>query len=352
MSLMPHAFPMIDLRSDTVTQPTASMYERMRDAPLGDDGLDGDPTARELERHAAALLRKPAGLYVPSATMANLLALLCQSQRQGVVLAGASSHIYTSERGAATLTGAFLQPVPDPGGALDLQALDAALRDAPEAALVSMETTHNNAGGMVAPLEHLRRVRERAAAAGAAVHLDGARLFNAALALGQPAASLCECADTVAICLSKGLSAPMGAVLLGPEDLVHRARVLRRALGGTQRQVGWSAAAGLVALSPAQLDRLAEDHATARQLADGLASAAGLQVKKPQTNIVQVDVGLTGATAQQWEAWLRARGVLVREWGPRLLRCVTHRHLDAAAIAAAIDAFRAVAADCVREPSR
>lgn len=348
MHPMHHASETIDLRSDTVTQPTASMYERMRNAPLGDDGLDGDPTARELERHAAALLGKPAGLYVPSATMANLLALLCQARRQDTVLAGASSHIYTAERGAATLTGAFLQPVPDPDGALDLPALEAALRAAPGTALVCMETTHNNAGGMAAPLEHLHRVRERAVAAGAAVHLDGARLFNAALALGHSAARLCECADTVAVCLSKGLSAPMGAVLLGPEDLVHQARTLRRALGGTQRQVGWSAAAGLVALAPAQRDRLAEDHATARQLADGLASVDGLRVKPPQTNIVQVDVRPSGATALRWESRLRDRGVLVREWGPGLLRCVTHRHLDAAAVAGAIGAFRAVAAGCTR----
>lgn len=335
----------VDLRSDTVTLPTEAMYARIRAATLGDDGLDGDPTARELEQYTAKLLNKPAGLYAPSATMANLLAILAQVERQGVVLAGAGSHIYTAERGAATFTGAFYQPVPDPEGALDLQGLAAALASAKgnvQARLVCIETSHNNEGGAVASLDHMRRVLELSRASGVRVHLDGARLFNAAVALGESAASVCEQADTVSVCLSKGLSAPMGAVLVGPESIVQRARWLRKLLGGAQRQVGVAAAAGLEALA-SQVVRLSEDHATAQQLAQGLSALPALRVKRPQTNIVQVNVAETELTAKDWEARLRDRGVLVRPWGPHLMRCVTHRHIDKAGVEQAIAAFRSVA---------
>ena len=190
--------PVVDLRSDTVTLPTEAMYARMRVAPLGDDGLDGDPTARELEQYTAKLLGKPAGLYAPSATMANLLAILAQVDRQEVVLAGAGSHIYTAERGAATFTGAFYQPIPDPEGTLDLQTLAAALASTKgnvQVRMVCIETSHNNEGGAVASLDHMRRVFELSRASSARVHLDGARLFNAAIALGESAASICEQAD-------------------------------------------------------------------------------------------------------------------------------------------------------------
>lgn len=335
----------VDLRSDTVTLPTESMYTRMRVASLGDDGLDGDPTARELEQYTAKLLNKPAGLYAPSATMANLLAILAQVDRQEVVLAGAGSHIYTAERGAATFTGAFYQPIPDPEGALDLQALTSALASTKgnlQARLVCIETSHNNEGGAVASLDHMRKVFEVSRASGVRVHLDGARLFNAALALGESAASICKQADTVSVCLSKGLSAPMGAVLVGPESVIHRARWLRKLVGGAQRQVGICAAAGLEALT-SQVARLAEDHATAQQLAAGLSAIPKLQVKRPQTNIVQVNVAATGMTAKQWEAHLRERSVLVRPWGPHLMRCVTHRHIDKASVEQAIAEFRSVA---------
>ncbi|NJK42224.1 MAG: aminotransferase class I/II-fold pyridoxal phosphate-dependent enzyme [Aquincola sp.] len=335
----------VDLRSDTVTLPTESMYARMRVASLGDDGLDGDPTARELEHYTARLLNKPAGLYAPSATMANLLAILAQVDRQGVVLAGAGSHIYTAERGAATFTGAFYQPIPDPEGALDLAALTTALastKGSLQARLVCIETSHNNEGGAVASLDHMRKVFEVSRGSGVRVHLDGARLFNAALALGESAARICEQADTVSVCLSKGLSAPMGAVLMGPEAVIHRARWLRKLVGGAQRQVGICAAAGLDALT-SQVERLAEDHASAQRLAEGLRAIPALHVKWPGTNIVQVNVAATGMTAKQWEARLHECGVLVRPWGPHLMRCVTHRHIDKAAVEQAIAVFRSVA---------
>lgn len=336
----------LDLRSDTVTRPTPRMYERIAAAPLGDDGLDGDPTAIELETTAAGVLGKARALYVPSATMANLLAILAHSQRQEIVLAEAASHIYMAERGAAALTGAFYQPVAGTLGAMDLDQLQDALQPAAarlRVGLVCLETSHNNAGGAVPPLAHMRAVRTMSHAAGAAVHLDGARLMNAAVALGVPAAEIAACTDTVSVCLSKGLSAPMGAVLAGPADTIERCRQLRKMLGGNQRQVGIAAAAGIVAIT-GMVDRLADDHASARRLAQGVGGIAGLSTNEPQTNIVQVDVGGSGADAKAWEQALRGLGVLVRPWGRQRLRCVTHRHVGPAAVETAVQAFRTVMA--------
>ncbi len=340
-----HGEPCIDLRSDTVTLPTPQMYERMASAPLGDDGLDRDPTARALEETAAGLLGKAAALYVPSATMANLLAILAHAGRQEVVLAEAASHIYVTERGAAALTGAFYQGIEGVDGAMDLGRLEEALapgRHKLRTAVVCLETSHNNAGGTVLPPSHMQAVLEAAHRVGAAVHLDGARLMNAAVALGRPAAQIAALVDTVALCLSKGLSAPMGAVLAGPAATIDRARSLRKMLGGCQRQVGIAAAAGLVGLTT-MVERLADDHASARRLAAGLAGIPGLAAKAPQTNIVQVEVGASGLDAAQWESTLAAFGVLVRPWGRKRLRCVTHRHLGEREIDLALAAFRSVA---------
>lgn len=336
-----HGGPSIDLRSDTVTLPTPQMYERMASAPLGDDGLDGDPTARALEETAAGLLGKAAALYVPSATMANLLAILAQAGRQEVVLAEAASHIYVTERGAAALTGSFYQGIEGIGGAMDLGRLAEALapgRNKLRTAVVCLETSHNNAGGAVLPLAHMQAAFEAANHAGATVHLDGARLMNAAVALGRPAADITAWVDTVALCLSKGLSAPMGAVLAGPAATIERARALRKMLGGCQRQVGIAAAAGLVGLTT-MVERLAEDHANALRLAAGLARIPGLAANAPETNIVQVDVSASGLDAGQWETLLAGFGVLVRPWGRQRLRCVTHRHIGERQIDLALDAF-------------
>ncbi|REE93779.1 threonine aldolase family protein [Cupriavidus plantarum] len=334
----------IDLRSDTVTLPTDSMYARVRSTPLGDDGLDGDPTAQALEGSTAAMLGKEAALYAPSATMANLLAILAQVQRHEMVLAGSASHIYLAERGAAVLTGAFYHAIPDPDGALDIGALTSTLASTKgnlKTRLVCVETSHNNEGGAVASLEHMASVYEASKTAGADVHLDGARLFNAAIALKVPASAICAQADTIAVCLSKGLSAPMGAVLVGPKATIDKARWLRKLIGGAQRQVGIAAAMGLEALDT-MIDRLAVDHDHAKALALGLQDIRGLRIRHPQTNIVQVNVSGTGMDAREWEARLRAQHVLVRPWGPALLRCVTHRHIDASSVSSAIEAFRAI----------
>ena len=281
----------VDLRSDTVTHPTAAMYERMRTAPIGDDGLDGDPSVRALEAHVAARLGKEAGLFVPSCTMANLLAVLAQTQRNEQVVLESSAHMFTSERGAATFTGLFYQGVSGTDGAMDLNRLDDALLSGGhrlKTSLVAMETSHNNAGGAVLPLDHMQAVYGMANAAGIPVHLDGARLFNAAVALGVPAAEITQYADTVSLCLSKGLSAPVGAVLAGSKAVMSRARTLRRMLGGTQRQSGIMAAAGLEGVQ-SMTERLVEDHARARRLSDGINGLApALSATVPQTNIVQV----------------------------------------------------------------
>ncbi|AVJ25650.1 threonine aldolase family protein [Achromobacter spanius] len=345
--------PRVDLRSDTVTHPTAAMYERMRTAPIGDDGLDGDPTVRELEAYVASSLGKEAGLFVPSCTMANLLAVLAQTQRSEQVALEATAHMYTSERGAATFTGLFYQGLPGAEGAMDLNRLEDALMTGGhrlKTALVAMETSHNNAGGTVLPLDHMRAVHGMARAAGVSVHLDGARLFNAAVALGVPATDITRHTDTVSLCLSKGLSAPVGAVLAGSQAVIAKSRTLRRMLGGTQRQSGIMAAAGLEGVQHMSA-RLSEDHVRARRLSDGInaiksglkgAQAPALTATVPQTNIVQVETADTGMTNAEWVAALQAQGVLTRPWGRTRLRCVTHRHIGDDDIDVAVKAFSAV----------
>lgn len=324
----------VDLRSDTVTRPTEAMYERMRAAPIGDDGLDGDPSVRELEAAVAALLGKEGGLFVPSCTMANLLAVLAQGGRNEQMAIEASAHMATSERGAATFTGMFYATVPGEAGAMDLSRLEDTVRGGGHklrTALIAVETSHNNAGGTVLPIAHLRAVHEIAARQGIPVHLDGARLLNAAAALAVAPRALADHVDTVSLCLSKGLSAPVGAVLAGPRATIARARGLRRMIGGTQRQAGIMAAAGLEGLQQ-MAARLVDDHARARRFSERINAAGGpLRASKPQTNIVMVDVSASGRGSQDWVDQL-ADQVRVRAWTPQQLRCVTHRHIDDAAI--------------------
>jgi threonine aldolase len=342
----------VDLRSDTVTQPTEAMYERMRTAPLGDDGLDGDPTVRELEAVVAGKLGKEAGLYVPTATMGNLLAVLSQAERQSQVVLESDAHMFVSERGAATLSGVFYLGIPGVAGIMDLESLEQALQSskALQPKLVCMETTHNNAGGTVLPLAHMQAVRERAHSRGACVHLDGARLFNAAVALNVPADAVARSADTISLCLSKGLSAPAGAVLAGPAATIVRARHLRKMLGGTQRQIGVLAAAGLEAVQ-VMPDRLMQDHVHARRLSRGLNSIHPplLRVTVPDTNIVLLDLPVTGHDSSIWVHELRKAGVLVRAWGERRLRLVTHRHIDAFGVDTAVSAFQKTAEKLLAE---
>jgi threonine aldolase len=340
----------IDLRSDTVTRPTEAMQEAMRRAELGDDGREGDPTVRRLEALAAEKTGKEAGLFVVSGTMGNLLALLTHTGRGGEVLLHEGAHILRSEMGGiAAVAGFFFRTVKGTHGAMDLEALQEATQPSLAAnklytALICMETTHNDAGGAVLPLDHMAAVHALGKANGIPVHTDGARLFNAAVRLGRPAAEIARHSDTVTFCVSKGLSAPVGSVLVGSAEFINRARAFRRMIGGNLRQGGVIAAAGIVALE-AMVERLAEDHRTARRLAEGLSriDQSFVDPETVETNIVQVDTHKSGRTAAQWLDALKARGVLAGVWSPWKMRLVTHRHIGDAEVEGTVEAFRAAA---------
>lgn len=337
---------MIDLRSDTVTRPTEAMLAAMRDATYGDDSRDGDATVMRLEAMAAARMGKAAGVFVPSGTMANLVAMLVHARRGGEVLLEAGSHTLNAELGGiAGVAGLFHRPIPGTRGAMNLDLLREAIRPATTrtslgTALVCMENTHNRAGGAVLPLAHMTAVHALARENGVPVHLDGARIFNAAVALGLDAARIAEHADSVCFCISKGLSAPVGSVLCGTTAFIERARAFRRMVGGNLRQAGPLAAAGIVALET-MVERLADDHRTAKRLADGLhrIDPSLVDPAEVETNLVCVDVAKSGRIAAQWSAELKDKGVLVSPCDTFALRFVTHRHIGEAAIDVALAAF-------------
>ncbi len=339
---------MIDLRSDTLTQPTPAMLAAQQAATGGDDSRDGDPTVQRLEQSAATLLGKEAGLFVVSGTMGNLVALLAHARRGGEVLVDAGAHLLRSELGGVSLIGGlFPHVVPARRGAMDLDAIRSAIQPGWQkaklpTALVWMETTHNDAGGAVLPLAHMQAVGSLARAAGVPTHVDGARFFNAAAALGIAPATLAATADSVTFCLSKGLSAPIGSVLVGDADFILRARAFRRMVGGALRQAGGMAAAGLLAMET-MTARLPEDHATAQHLARGIAALDSRLCTPTETdsNIVRIDTRSSGIPAADWVARLARHGVGVGAWDTWQMRAVTHRHIDQAAIATVIAAFQA-----------
>ena len=339
---------MIDLRSDTLTLPTAAMLEAQARATGGDDSRDGDATVRRLEEASAALLGKEAGLFVVSGTMGNLLAVLAHARRGGEVLIDGGAHLLRSELGGvAVLAGVFPRILPAKRGAVDLEALRAAIvpeftNNKAATALVWMETTHNDAGGAVLPLAHMQAVGDAARAGGVPCHIDGARFFNAATALGVGPAVLAATADSVAFCVSKGLSAPIGGVLVGSAAFIQRARAFRRMVGGNLRQAGGLAAAGLVGLE-GMMGRLPEDHRTAGRLAEGIAGIdpALTSVAGTESNIVRIDTSSTGVPAAEWVKRLERRGIRVGAWDTWQIRAVTHRHIDDAAVDAAVATFAA-----------
>jgi threonine aldolase len=339
----------IDLRSDTVTKPTEAMLERMRGADLGDDGREGDPTVRALEELAAERTGKEAGLFVVSGTMGNLVALLAHGQPGGAVVLEANAHILRSELGGvASLGGLFHRPVPGVRGEMDLELLAEAIGPGLSpvrlgTSVVCMETTHNDAGGAVLSLAHMAAVHALAGKHGVPVHTDGARLFNAAAKLGVPAKQIAQHTDTLQFCVSKALSAPVGSVIVGSKAFITRARTFRRMVGGNLRQGGVIAAAGIVALEQ-MVDRIADDHRMARALADGLhrVSARLLDPARVETNIVQVDIGWSGASAADWIAALEGHGIHTGAWSKTLLRLVTHRHIGATEVERAVAAFATV----------
>jgi threonine aldolase len=325
----------IDLRSDTVTRPTAAMREAMMAAEVGADVLGDDPPVQRLQDHAAALLGKEAALFFPSGTMCNQAAVRALTQRGDEVFLHAQAHIMFYEQGAASaLSNVQLRCFDSADGTLDLEMMeeyrhtDADAHWAPTR-LVCLENTHNHCGGVVLPFAHLQEVRGFCDRHGLALHLDGARLFNAVVAGGVAVRDHAALCDTVSICLSKGLGAPVGSVLVGDAAVIARAQRARKVFGGGMRQAGVLAAAGLHALQH-NVERLADDHRRARRLAESLARLPGLDVDlaKVQTNMVFAGTRGCGLPAAELVARLAAAGVLTLDEGPWSVRFVTHLDVD------------------------
>jgi threonine aldolase len=336
----------IDLRSDTLSLPNEEMLRSVLTAKLGDDSRDGDPTVLEIEALAAQLMGKEAALLTVSGTMSNLVAMRTHAQPGGTAIVEASAHLYGMEFGGiAAACGLLVLPVPGRHGAISLEDLPLAMRKAasgfPNPGLLCLENTHNAAGGTVIAPAHLDQCCEIAHAHGYPVHLDGARIFNAAAALHLDASRIARHADSVSFCLSKGLSAPVGSLLAGSAAFIDRARKIRRAIGGTMRQAGIIAAPGLVALRT-MIDRLAEDHKNARRLAEGIAGLEGLSVdlETVQTNIVNLDVQGLGIDAADFAAHLDKRRVRGLPGMGTVVRFVTYRNISHDDILDAVEQIR------------
>ncbi|MCP8969543.1 threonine aldolase family protein [Ectobacillus ponti] len=331
----------IDLRSDTVTQPTMEMRQAMFDAMVGDDVYQEDPTVRQLEETAAAVLGKEAALLVTSGTQGNQLAVLAWCRPGEEIILEENSHIFLYEGGAVSaLAGVQTRTVPGVRGAIQPEDLMKAIRDDdihhPDTGLICMENTHNRAGGAVVPPESMKAVYEIAKECGIPVHLDGARLFNAAAASGIPVQEFTQYVDTVQVCLSKGLGAPIGSILAGPRDVIERARKWRKRLGGGMRQAGVIAAPGLIALTK-MADRLAEDHKHARQLAQGL-TAMGLQIdNQVETNIILINMVKSGQDREAFLRQLAEQGILAGGMGEEHVRFVTNYHITAEDVQTVLD---------------
>ena len=329
--------PLIDLRSDTVTQPTAAMREAMMAAELGDDVYGEDPTVNRLETWLANELGFAAALFVPTGTMSNLLGLMAHCERGDEYIVGQQAHTYKYEGGGAAVLGS-IQPQPIDGeadGSLDLAKVEAAIKqDDFHFARTRLLALENTMQGKVLPLDYLAAARELTRRRGLSLHLDGARLYNAAVKLGVPAREITQHFDSVSVCLSKGLGAPVGSVLCGSAALIAKARRLRKMVGGGMRQAGGLAAAGLYALQH-QVQRLADDHANAAHLGGALAEL-GYSVEPVQTNMVYVQLG---ERAGQIKSFMAERGIAVSA-APRL-RLVTHLDVSAEQIERVIEAFAA-----------
>jgi len=337
----------IDLRSDTVTKPTPEMREAMAEAEVGDDVYRDDPTVNRLEELAAEMLGKEAALFVPSGTMGNLLALLVHCQRGDEVIVGNLSHIYLNEAGGMSALGG-IQPCPiqnQPDGTLALKDIFASIRTEdvhhPITRLICLENTQNACGGIPLTPEYTHQIGELAHHNGLRLHVDGARIFNAAVAQNVPVKELVQPADSVMFCLSKGLAAPVGSMLAGANRFIARARHLRKMLGGGMRQVGVLAAAGIISLEK-MTKRLSEDHARAKKMAEGLRQVKGLLVEagSPYTNMVYLNLSEdVPINAQQITEKMKKFGVLVDPENARRFRLVTHYGIDDEAVATAVSAF-------------
>jgi len=337
----------IDLRSDTVTKPTPEMREVMAEAEVGDDVFRDDPTVNRLEDLAANKMGKDAAIFVPSGTMGNLLALLVHCQRGDEVIVGNQSHIYLNEAGGMSALGG-IQPCPIPNqkdGTLKLEDVLLSVRDEdvhhPITRLICLENTQNLCGGVPLTAEYTRQVGKLAHDKNLSLHIDGARIFNAAVTQGVDVKELVAPADSVMFCLSKGLASPIGSILVGTSKFIARARHIRKMLGGGMRQVGIVAAAGIVSLEK-MVDRLADDHARARKLADGLRQITGIDVDdtSPYTNMIYFNLSDDAKVdMKQLGERMKASGVLLDVFDPRRLRLVTHYWIDDEAVEKSITAF-------------
>jgi threonine aldolase len=338
----------IDLRSDTVTKPTAAMRRAMAEAEVGDDVYREDPTVNRLEQRAAAIFEKEAALFVPTGTMGNQIAVRLHTQHGQEVICERRAHVVDWEMAmVSAFSGCQLRQVEGERGVLRWERIAAAIA-APiyyraQTGLIMLENTHNMAGGTVTPVAALEEVWAGAAERGLPVHLDGARIFNAAVASGLPVAALTRGFATVMFCLSKGLCAPVGSLLVGSRALIERGRSIRKMLGGGMRQAGVLAAAGLIALEEMP-GRLNEDHAHARWMAEQIAAIGGCQIdlETVQTNIVIFRPA--SGTAAKVVAELKSRGILCGTAGPEEVRFVTHRDVDRPACERAVEVLRGVLA--------
>jgi threonine aldolase len=334
----------IDLRSDTVTQPSPAMREAMAAAPVGDDVYGEDPTVNRLQERAAELVGKEAALFVPSGTMANQVAIRTHTQPGDALIAGQRSHLYLFESGAAAALSGVQPVLVGVDGLFDADDVRAARFPGddhyPRTRLVCVENTHNASGGRVFPLDAQQRIAETAREHGLRLHLDGARLWNASVASGISGRELCAPYDSVAFCLSKGLGAPVGSLVCGTHAWIDQAHRYRKMFGGGMRQAGVLAAAGLFALEHG-IKRLADDHANAQRLADGLKALPGATLlREPETNLVLFRV----PDVPRFVREIQARGVLINAIGPEVLRAVTHLDVSAEDIDLALVEIAAVLA--------
>lgn len=338
----------IDLRSDTITLPTEEMRQAMYEAEVGDDVFGEDPTVNRLEELAAQMMGKEAALFTPSGTMSNLIAVLTHTHPGDEIMLGSEAHMFWYEVGGASALGGVVMRtiLNDDDGQMELSAVEAAIRARnihfPQTTLLCLENTHNRCGGAVLTPDYTSVIAGLAHQYGLSVHLDGARVFNAAVALKVPASDLTRAADSVCFCVSKGLSAPVGSLLCGSQEFVEKARKWRKMVGGGMRQAGVIAAAGIIALQK-MVDRLDEDHANARRLAHGLAQVPGISIQpeKFQTSIVIFE-SPAAILGHEFVQRTDVQGVKLLHRGGRKVRAVTHRMVEAADVDEALNRIELV----------
>ena len=339
----------VDLRSDTLTKPTEEMYEALREAPLGDDVFHEDPTVNRLEAIAAEKTGKEAAMLVSSGTQGNIAALLTHCPRGSEVILGAYTHIYNYEAGGmASMGGLMPRVIPDPDGYPPAAEVEAAIRPhdvhAAPTSLICLENTHNRAGGAPIPLDQMAAIADVGRRHSIPVHMDGARVFNAAVAQGVDVREITQHVDTLTFCLSKGLSSPVGSILCGSAEFIDRARQTRKMLGSGMRQAGWLAAAGIVSVETL-VKRLADDHANARYLAERLAEIPGITIDPNQvpTNLIFFDVEGLGITAKEFVGKLATEGVRCNAPSKYRIRMVTYREITREDVQYAAEACARVA---------